>query len=78
MTDEDDLNDVRALDESRVPRHPRVTARQRARILKAFKKALEHQDAGLFLEAIRRDLGWKDGTPEFARAFEVWRKLWGR
>jgi hypothetical protein len=33
-------------------------------------------DERLFLEAIRRDLGWQDDTPGFAQAFQEWRKLW--
>ena len=73
----DDVRDVYGLEQSPVPRHPKVTARQRSRILKAFRKALEHRDERLFLEAIRRDLGWQDDTLEFAQAFQVWRKLWG-
>jgi acyl-CoA reductase-like NAD-dependent aldehyde dehydrogenase len=74
----DDVRDVYGLEQSPVPRHPKVTARQRSRILKAFRKALEHRDERLFLEAIRRDLGWQDDTPEFAQAFQEWRKLWGK
>lgn len=80
MTKEDDLRDLRIEEESRGRRRPVVdatTRRQRQRLLRAFRKALELGDEKLFLAAIR-DLGLKDGSPEFLRAWKVWRDYRGR
>lgn len=72
---DDDLRDVRAEEVFGKGRHHRITPRQRARVLRAFRKALQEGDERLFLEAIRRDLGLQDDSPEFVRAFEIWRNF---
>ena len=75
MSKFEDIDDVRQMDSRGKPYgSTKTTARQRSRILNAFKRALALDDEHAFLEAIRRDLGLKDGSPEFARAFVEWRK----
>ncbi len=74
MSKEEDLQDVRAEEEQR-GRRPigRLTTRQRRRLLASFEKALKEGDRQVFEEAIRRDLGLKPGSPEYAHALKVWR-----
>ncbi len=69
---DDDIADGR--EQEGKPRHLRITPRQRARILRAFEKALKQSDERTFLAAIR-ELGLKDGSAEFAHAFRVWREF---
>ncbi len=80
MSKEEELEDLMKEEGSRGRRRPLVDAasrRQRQRLLKAFEIALREGDEQLFLEAIRRDLGLKDGSPEFVNAVRVWRKFRG-
>ena len=75
MSQPDDVHDVRQMERSGRPlASQRTTPRQKQRLLQAFKRALREGDERRFMEAIRRDLGLKDGTPEFQRAVELWRK----
>jgi len=78
--DDEDLRDVIA--EETQSRRRRTgdaeTRRQNRRLLAAFRKALEECDEGLFLQAIRKDLGLKDGSPEFLNALRVWRAFRGK
>jgi hypothetical protein len=75
VSESDDINDVRQMDARGKPTgSAKTTALQRRRVLQAFKRALTQGDERAFLEAIRRDLGLRDGSPEFVRAVELWRK----
>ena len=75
MDDSDDLKDVYAEEKGRGSRR-RVdaTARKEQReLLNDLRLLLESGDERKFLEAIRA-LGLKDGSPEFEKAWRVWRE----
>jgi len=76
VSQSDDINDVRQMDSRGKPTgSTKTTAMQRRRVLQAFKRALALGDERAFLEAIRRDLGLRDGSPEFVHAVALWRKM---
>ena len=74
MTKENDLQEVMA-EETRRGRRPVDVAaqRQRLRLLKAFKEALELGDEEVFKQAIIRELGQRPGSLEYARSLRIWR-----
>ena len=55
-----------------------ASRRRRNEMLKAVRAALQQNDEWHFLEAIRRHLGLKDGSPEFLKAWQAWRDYHGK
>lgn len=53
----------------------RLTRRQRERILRAFKKALENRDRRIFETAIR-EVGLQPDTPDYARCLMIWKDFY--
>lgn len=79
VSDEDEIQEVRAGDERRGKRPIDIAARRRRLVLqRKFKEALESNDVELFKEAIISDLGWTPGTPEYERALKTWYSRHGR
>ncbi len=77
--EEDELRDLMAEDRSRGTKRPR-----RAKQLKADRliqmgvaEAIRQRDARPLLDALRR-AGWKDDSPEFARAVKAFEKILGQ
>lgn len=72
---EEDLRDVMEEEKSRGRRRPTEAAarRERARLLRGFRELLALDDERAFCAAIR-ELGLKDGSPEFREALRIWRE----
>ena len=80
MSKEDDIRDAMTEERSRGRRRPladATTQRQIKRIRETLMRAAQEGDEALFLDIIRRDLGWKDGSPEFVKAWQIWRNFRG-
>ena len=81
MSKEDEIRDAMAQERSRGRKQPLVdpaSRRRRNEMLKAVRAALQQNDERHFLEAIRRHLGLKDGSPEFLKAWQAWRDFHGK
>lgn len=80
MTEEEDLRDIMREETTRGRKQPKkaVSLRERRKLLRLFDMIrdsnCEERD---FLEAIR-DLGPKDGSPEFLYFAELWREYRGK
>jgi hypothetical protein len=79
MTERDDIDEVRKLDERRGKRPIDIAAKKRRLILqRKFTEALESNNVELFSEALIHDLGQLPGTPEYAQSMKVWKRFQGR
>ncbi|MGA3292602.1 MAG: hypothetical protein ABSE45_01325 [Candidatus Acidiferrales bacterium] len=79
VSEDDEIQEVRAGDERRGKRPIDIAARRRRLVLqRKFKEALESNDVELFKEAIINDLGWLPGTLEYERALKTWYGHHGR
>lgn len=79
-TDDQDLRDVIAEEKSRGSRRRKVDTTeqgQRRRIEKAALDALRSGDLHAYVRALH-DAGRKDGTPEYAKALQIFYSLHGR
>ncbi len=74
MSESDEIDDIRRLETAgKKLDSQKVTAAERQKLLKAVRKAFKHGDERAFMSIIR-EAGLKDGSPEFLRAVEEWRK----
>ncbi|MBI4482416.1 MAG: hypothetical protein HY652_05945 [Acidobacteria bacterium] len=70
-----DLNDVIREETSRGRRPIDTKARrQRQQLLADLRKLLREKDERAFLAAIR-EIGLKDGSPEFLKVVHIWREF---
>ena len=74
MAEKEDIHDVRKEEESRGRRPVDTEARKKAARLRAgLRRVLNSGDERAFLQ-ILREAGLKDGTPEFEKAWKLFRE----
>ena len=77
MVEENDIRDVVEEEKGRGRRQPRagINRRLTQKLLRAWPELVESGDEGTFVQALN-EIGFEKGSPEFERAFALWRAKW--